>query len=565
MMRHYRLYILMVGSLLTVACSESKDEPVVPQQGKNDTPAPTSWQSTDHPIQFSASIGENADTRAITTSYGNSIVYGLYGDFHDGIEDDDDLQTAGFGVFGFYTGTKKIGATGDDKPTSIEDKEIVMLNQQVTWDSGNSKWVYSPMRFWPASTGNMSFFAYAPYTSTAADVPSIGTQNTHYKKQTGGTMNGAYTYLDNQDIILPSISWTSDSQRDVLWGMARMDADDASGNPTAWAGIPYKNIHRPTDGTLHWLFKHALARVKFSIFNFLNIVDAYSSVATGIPAGDVTAKKNGINKTITINNATAGHYENTNDSTDPLNGWYAFLNEDNDAQALCHKFDATDVNNVRLVITGVTIKNLVTSAAFSYDNTTAYEPQWSWASDGSDTDNIEDYTIPATLLNTTFYKSADELSTLTPTTIDAAWWSDMPFLGTNTEVLIPTGAAGKEHYMLMMPRKYVEGASDNLVIEVGYKVITKYKLTGNYTWSTENVSAGNPPTPIEGTFEIEGISGTKSEPTLISAPIAIDLEANRSYHVAIRLGEMMKLMFEVSDWDMIEDKQSIDVKIPSFE
>ena len=313
MTRLYRLYILMVGSLLAVACSESKDEPVAPQQGKNDTPAPTSWQSTDHPIQFSASIGENADTRTITSTYGNSIVYGLNGDFHDGIEDDDDLQTAGFGVFGFYTGTKKIGESGDDKPTSIEDKEIVMLNQRVTWDSGNSKWTYSPMRFWPASTGNMSFFAYAPYTSTAADVPSIGTLDTHYKKQTSGTMNGAYTYLDNQDIILPTISWTSDAQQDIIWGMAREDADDASGNPTAWAGIPYKNIHRPTDGTLHWLFKHALARVKFSIFNYLNIVDAYSSVATGIPAGDVTAKIDGIDKTIRIDNSTAEHYENTSD------------------------------------------------------------------------------------------------------------------------------------------------------------------------------------------------------------------------------------------------------------
>ena len=245
-----------------------------------------------------------------------------------------------------------------------------------------------------------------------------------------------------------------------------------------------------------------------------------------------------------------------------MNGWYAFLNEDNTAQALCHKFDATDVNNVRLVITGVTIKNLVTSAAFSYDNTTAYEPQWSWASDGS---NIQDYTIPPTLLNTTFYKSADDLSALS-TTIDAAWWSDMPFLGTNIEVLISTGDAGKEHYMLMIPRKYVEDASDNLEIEIKYKVIPKYKLTGDYAWSNEDVQAGLPPTKNETTtFELEGISGTKSEPTSISAPIAIDLEANRSYHVAIRLGEMMKLIFEVTDRDMIVDKQSIDVEIPSFE
>ena len=299
------LYILMMASVFFASCSEGQDEPnAVPLQPKTETPVGHVEQSTD-PILFAANMEGETKTRAVTSTFGNEIVYGLDGNFHDGIETDADLQQTGFGVYAFYTGTKLIGATGDAKPTDITDKEIVMLNQQVTWDNTNSRWIYSPLRFWPGSTNVMSFFAYAPFTNTASVLPDIGTLNTDFLKQTSGTMNGAYTYAEGKDIVLPTINWTNDSQQDIIWGVARQDGI-INANEELIAGKPYKNIHRPSDGTLHWGFRHALARVKFSIFNFMDIVNAYNSTATGIPQGSVTADVGG---TIVVSNPSTTLYK----------------------------------------------------------------------------------------------------------------------------------------------------------------------------------------------------------------------------------------------------------------
>lgn len=48
-------------------------------------------------------------------------------------------------------------------------KTKFMSNQQVTWDGTGSAWTYTPAKFWPsAATDKISFFAYAPYSPTAA-------------------------------------------------------------------------------------------------------------------------------------------------------------------------------------------------------------------------------------------------------------------------------------------------------------------------------------------------------------------------------------------------------------
>lgn len=62
-----------------------------------------------------------------------------------GVETANTLQTNGFGVFSKYSGK-----------ASFPDFD----NQKVTYS--NSKWTYSPLKFWPTD-GKINFYAYAPY------------------------------------------------------------------------------------------------------------------------------------------------------------------------------------------------------------------------------------------------------------------------------------------------------------------------------------------------------------------------------------------------------------------
>ena len=59
------------------------------------------------------------------------------------------LKANGFGVFGKYTPTEGLASNLFD-------------NQKVTYSTTESKWTYSPLKFWPAN-GKIDFLAYAPY------------------------------------------------------------------------------------------------------------------------------------------------------------------------------------------------------------------------------------------------------------------------------------------------------------------------------------------------------------------------------------------------------------------
>ncbi len=74
------------------------------------------------------------------------------------ISNDADLQDEGFGVFGCYTGLHNYSES--DASSSF------MYNQQVEWVSGDSRWEYDPVKYWPGEEGHkVSFFAYAPYSA----------------------------------------------------------------------------------------------------------------------------------------------------------------------------------------------------------------------------------------------------------------------------------------------------------------------------------------------------------------------------------------------------------------
>lgn len=85
--------------------------------------------------------------------------------------------------FGVYTGVQTRGAITDN--TAIQTtgkgfgicaylttsayatngaKSLFMDNTQATYNNGS--WEYSPIKFWPTNSDKLSFFAYAPYSST---------------------------------------------------------------------------------------------------------------------------------------------------------------------------------------------------------------------------------------------------------------------------------------------------------------------------------------------------------------------------------------------------------------
>ena len=145
-----------------------------------------------------------------------------------------DLQTAGFGVFAYYT-------EGNDWATvEASAKPNFMYNQKVS----GPNWTYDPVKYWPndnnpadnnGATGSrtrsyVSFFAYAPHDGEGIDA------NT-----TGAPIIG-YTWAADRDLLY------ANPQKDLY----KYDPTDA-------------NDHGRVDDKVAFTFRHALAKVQFKV------------------------------------------------------------------------------------------------------------------------------------------------------------------------------------------------------------------------------------------------------------------------------------------------------------
>lgn len=182
------------------------------------------------------------------------------------------LTDKGFGVFSTYSN----GA--EYNPTTA--KPNFMYNQQVKYSTG--AWTYSPVKYWPnetlndsqtpAATGgatyadNLSFFAYAPYVTSASGATGIT------------AMTG------NDDAGNPKISYavaTDPTQSvDLLWGVAPAGGLRYTAVNGALINIPQGtpliNLIKPDkDQKIKFLFQHALARVG------MTVVAAVDQIAPG--------------------------------------------------------------------------------------------------------------------------------------------------------------------------------------------------------------------------------------------------------------------------------------------
>lgn len=186
--------IAAMAALTLVSCSSDDLDSFSDNSSKNEA------------ISFDGYLGRSAV--AVNGTRGSEVKIG-------------NLQTDGFGVFGKYTSTD--GQTSDAN---------FFKNQKVTYSTTESKWTYSPLKFWP-SDGHIDFLAYAPYLN--------GTELTAGSKINNFIVSGVIT-----------------AQKDLLWTNAtsQINADVTSSKKK-----------------VNFQFHHALSRLGYTV----NLTGDYSS------------------------------------------------------------------------------------------------------------------------------------------------------------------------------------------------------------------------------------------------------------------------------------------------
>lgn len=152
------------------------------------------------------------------------------------IENNSQLQSAGFGVLAYYTGADNWATAGTGTTPNF------MYNQQVSYEGG---WTYSPVKYWPndnnpadgsgaegsQTNSYVSFFAYAPYNGTGITLSN-------------NTTTGA-----------PTINYTWGAENDLLYA-SQLDCYKTMTSPGSYGTV---------GGQVPFNFQHALAQVKFKV------------------------------------------------------------------------------------------------------------------------------------------------------------------------------------------------------------------------------------------------------------------------------------------------------------
>ena len=147
----------------------------------------------------------------------------------------------GFGVFGNYSTTD--GST----PTYGQN---LFLNQSVTYSSTETKWTYSPVKYWPTE-GHIDFLAYAPYDKTQKKL------------------------LDNKNLFF-TVNSDVTKQIDFLWANA---ANQTKANNSGTNKVKFN-------------FNHALAKIGYSVKSKDNYDQTTITVTSIKLVGSEDEKKN---------------------------------------------------------------------------------------------------------------------------------------------------------------------------------------------------------------------------------------------------------------------------------
>jgi len=237
-------YLVMAAAAALFAACSSND---LAEEKSPQTTQPTDEQA----VNFGAYVNR-ATTRAgwtgtLTTNTGLN-----------------NLQTEGFGVFGYYTNNELYNEA------SIPN---FFYNQKVE----GADWHYSPIKYWPNEFGTsaisegqdkLTFFAYAPWVevdlSTGIAKAAGGQQvNTGIIALTRNTAHG-------DPFVKYYADFTPANRVDLCWGVAaaafNSSVDDTNAPNSISKGHPYIDVTKTkTTDKINFDFKHALASLNVQI------------------------------------------------------------------------------------------------------------------------------------------------------------------------------------------------------------------------------------------------------------------------------------------------------------
>ena len=235
-----QLFILLTSAVLLASCSVNVgDDPIKnPKSGNPEA------------VNFSIYVNRGLQTKA---GWGGVLTLD---DLKDG------TKANGFGVFAYY---------GNGALYNETSKPDFMYDQQVTYNTTNNVWGYSPVKYWPNEFGEaasseaadrLTFFAYAPF----ADVtPSTGVVT---GDATTGIIGMSRNITAGDPVVMYSSSLTPGAGVDLCWGVAAdafTSSVDGDNNSVA-AGYPFLNVIKPKTGDhLKFEFNHALAQLNVQI------------------------------------------------------------------------------------------------------------------------------------------------------------------------------------------------------------------------------------------------------------------------------------------------------------
>ena len=226
------VFALAAIAAVTVSCNTKlesdtpKDEPVA--------------------VDFSAYLNRGVTTKAGVT--GELTTTGLQG------------AGAGFGVFAYYTA---------DEPYSGASGPSFMYNEKISWDG--SKWVYSPIKYWPNEFGaaassdevdRITFFAYAPYVAVTPSNGMVTGDNT------SGIVALSRNSVGGDPIVKYIVSLDPTKCVDLCWGVSKngLTASVDGNNNHVDKGAPYIDVVKlKTGDKIEFDFHHALAALNVQI------------------------------------------------------------------------------------------------------------------------------------------------------------------------------------------------------------------------------------------------------------------------------------------------------------
>lgn len=253
-MKKFMIIAAAAATLLAAGCS------------KNEIVQNVTDQAT--PVSFGVYAGKAVTKTAPVSAayYGNITTTELQ------------LATAGFGVFGYYT--------GDDDYAPASHSANFMYNEKVTWDTDH--WTYSPVKYWPNEHGasavssdedKLTFLCYAPYVANLAINGATNSTVSDGAGTPAAATQGITAMTGNTATASASLTFTvpasKDEQIDLLYGVLKTQSVNVDGTSEGTVGNPIENLTKQkTGGKVDILFKHALAKAQIDICDVIDAIPA---------------------------------------------------------------------------------------------------------------------------------------------------------------------------------------------------------------------------------------------------------------------------------------------------